>query len=285
MLELRAGDVRGIVDPGHGGRLSSLVIGGVERLRGPRRLDGQPWDRPIDWGLFLMAPWVGRLDGGRLPTGQGLLQVPRDHGNHAIHGTVHSRRWDVDRHDDAAAVELSTGLGDAWPLGGSVSQSYELHSDHLWLRAVVTAGGAPMPAALGWHPWLRVSDEHSTSVALDAAGTLGMRDDLVRTGVMEALTDTTRLDGRPLAGRRLDHTYVGPADHARVALPDLDLRLDWSETVTAVTVHTPGDAICVEPLTAWPNAAVLAADGVEGTGLARLEPGGSLAAETRLHWA
>lgn len=283
-VELQADGVHAEVDPAHGGRLSSLVIGGVERLRGPRRPDGTAWARPIDWGLFLMAPWVGRLDGGRLPTAHGLLQVPRDHGEHAIHGTVHSRHWDVDRRRDAR-VDLSTGLGDAWPLGGSAHQSYTLHSDRLELRAAVTAGQVQMPAALGWHPWLLVADEHATAVTLGAGGTLAARDDLVKTGVVEPLTDTTRLDGRPLAERRLDHTYVAPSDGARVRTADLDLSIEWSTAVHAVTVHSPEGALCVEPLTAWPNAAVLAAEGVEGTGITQLQPGSVLEARACLRWA
>ncbi|HEX8025738.1 MAG TPA: hypothetical protein VF484_06015, partial [Candidatus Limnocylindrales bacterium] len=84
---LVADDVTVIVDPEHGGRLASLVVGGRERLIGPP----DPADGSVRWGSFLMAPWPGRLASGRLRWRGRTIQLERTFGRHAIHGLVHGR--------------------------------------------------------------------------------------------------------------------------------------------------------------------------------------------------
>src|SRR5438270_9408870 len=60
-IDLRAGTARAIVDPERGGRIAGLGVGGRELVVGPA--DGP---KPsISWGIFLMAPWPGRLADGR----------------------------------------------------------------------------------------------------------------------------------------------------------------------------------------------------------------------------
>ena len=66
-------------------------------------------DRSIYWGCFLMAPWPGRLAGGRFDWRGRTIQLRRTHGRHAIHGLTWDRPWSL---DDAAAdvAELSIEL-------------------------------------------------------------------------------------------------------------------------------------------------------------------------------
>src|SRR5215212_11039020 len=61
LLRLEAGHARLAVDLDHGGRVASWSVGGRELVVGPPA----PGDTSIDWGWFLMAPWAGRLAGGR----------------------------------------------------------------------------------------------------------------------------------------------------------------------------------------------------------------------------
>jgi galactose mutarotase-like enzyme len=71
---------------------------------------------------------------------------------------------------------------------------------------------------------------------------------------------------------------------ALVRWPDLDLEIEFDERMNTVVVHTPSEGVCVEPETMWPNAPLLAARGVSGTGLRTLEPGESLRVSERWTW-
>src|SRR5690242_6479545 len=86
-IELAADGARALVDLAHGGRLASLRVRGHELLVSAPGPD----DASIRWGSFLMAPWPGRLADGRLRWRDSVIGVRRNHGRHAIHGTVFDR--------------------------------------------------------------------------------------------------------------------------------------------------------------------------------------------------
>ena len=116
-VELEAGGDRCVVDLEAGGRLASLRIGGVERLLTREAAEGAAIPEVVAWGSFLMAPWVGRLEDGRLPWQGRIHQLPSDFGPHAIHGTVKDRPWVVEQ-QDASVLMLSCPLHEPWPFGG-----------------------------------------------------------------------------------------------------------------------------------------------------------------------
>lgn len=302
-VELEAGDVRAVLDAAAGGRLASLVIGGVERLvTDPAQGPAPPPLPSVGWGSFLMAPWVGRLEDGRLPWEGQVHELPRNFEGHAIHGTVFDREWEVVAADSGSA-ELAVVLGEPWPFPGEVRQWVELRDGELVLSAEVAAADRPMPAALGWHPWFARPAEGDLRIGLAATGTINTREDLIPTGGVDALTDETDLRHRPLLGERvLDHTYVGVGEDADLVWPDLTMRISWSEDVRCVCVHTPPRGVCVEPQTAWPDAPALTeldmglpagrrrpgsadiAIDRTTTGLVVVEPGSPLRARTTWRW-
>ena len=73
MITLRSGEVIAHVAPDAGGRLTSLVVGGVERIM-PKTQAPSPV-RPTSWGCYPMVPWAGRLEHGRIPTAAGEVRV------------------------------------------------------------------------------------------------------------------------------------------------------------------------------------------------------------------
>lgn len=270
-----AGD-RCVVDAGAGGRLASLVAGGAERLLGQEAGQDAPSSEVVAWGSFLMAPWVGRLDRGRLPWRGRTYELPPDFGPHAIHGTVKDRPWVVESEGDGR-VALACPLGDPWPFGGLVRQVVTLAPGRLELEAEIEAGDEPLPAGLGWHPWFARPAEGDIAVRLAATGTLAVDDDQIPTGAVDPLGATTDLrDGPPLGDRLLDHIYVGTGTSAEIAWPDLLLRQEWAPPVNSVCVHSPPRGFCVEPQTAWPNA---------GDGTATVAPGAPLRARTTWTWS
>jgi galactose mutarotase-like enzyme len=109
-----------------------------------------------------------------------------------------------------------------------------------------------MPAAVGWHPWLRRGGS-DPRLLIDADAVLETRA-LIPTGRVLPLEGRVDLRTGPLLGpRRLDHTYVGARSPAIVTWPDLELRLEFLG-IDTIVVFTPPGAFCVEPQTAWPNA-------------------------------
>jgi aldose 1-epimerase len=286
-VELASDDAAVTVDLARGGRLASLRVRRRELLVGPP----DDTDRSIHWGSFLMAPWPGRLADGRLRWRGRTLQLPRNHGRHAIHGTVFDRPWRLDGGPagvDGTACSLSIELTrDRWPFGGTVRQRLALHPGRLELTAEISAE-EPMPAALGWHPWFRraidPAADRGVRLRLVAAGRLERRA-MIPTGRIVAAEGTTDLSSGPILGsRRLDDAFVGVNEPPTLAWPGLRLTFELEPPLTVVTVYTPRDAVCVEPQTAWPNALGLQDADEERAGLACVEPGRPLRAGWTLRW-
>jgi aldose 1-epimerase len=299
-LELEGEDVRAVVDVGRGGRIASLVIRGRELL--VPSYDDE--DRSIRWGSFLMAPWPGRLVDGRLHPSWGSLdrsapatdpgqpvhpiQLPRNHGRHAIHGVVFDRPWRVEAvGTDACALSIELDRS-RWPFGGRVRQRLALVGRRLEISAEVEAD-EPMPAALGWHPWFRralrpESDPRGVRLRLRADGIVE-RDGMVPMGRVRSIGGAAALaDGPELGRRRLDDAFVGVTEPPVIDWPGLRLTLEIGPPLSVVTVYTPREALCVEPQTAWPNALGLPRPAGLAAGVVLVEPGRPLRVAWSMRW-
>ncbi len=148
-LILEAGDSRARIDLGQGGRLASLQVSGFELLPG----EGAD---TIHWGSYIVAPWTGRLRGGRFTHAGRTLQMPLSAPPHALHGLVLDRPWDVLDHRGSNHVTLGIDLGPPWPWRGRLVHTLQLWPDRLDARLELRAD-EPMPAAMGWHPWFSQS--------------------------------------------------------------------------------------------------------------------------------
>jgi aldose 1-epimerase len=141
-----ANDLFGLsVDPHSGGRISSLTIAGRERLVVDRSRGA------IGWGLYVMAPWAGRMRLGELTFDDTTHRLPCDLPPHAIHGTVYTAKWEV---EDVAksSIVVRCDLGSAWPFAGSITHHISLVDESVRLVLELDAKEA-MPAQVGWHPW------------------------------------------------------------------------------------------------------------------------------------
>jgi aldose 1-epimerase len=284
VLRLTAGGASVTIDVNRGGRLASWSVAGRELLVGP----SAPDDRSIRWGCFLMAPWAGRLADGRYRARDGaVVQVPRTHGRHAIHGLLWDRTWTVIERAAGRAILTCDIPADIWPPGGNVRHELRLAEDRLEMAATLTAGppgrgsdsGVRMPAALGWHPWLRRdAGEGELSLRVDAREVLETNR-MIPTGATLRVAARTDLRAAPRLGRRrLDHAYVAARSPAIVRWTDLELTLAWDPTPATVIVYSPANSVCIEPQTAWPNAPALDREAQARSGLRLLGPGEALTA-------
>jgi aldose 1-epimerase len=250
VIALEAGSNRVLVDPARGGRLASWTIDGQELFVGPPN----DTDSSIHWGCFVMAPWPGRLAGGRFDWRGRTIQLQRTHGRHAIHGLTWNRAWSVES-AEADAATLSIELPrDSWPMGGRVHQRVAVTRAGVRLEAEIEAD-EPMPAALGWHPWfLRRGGPRLRIDAGTLQGTAGM----IPTGETVPVAGRADLRGGPaLDTRRLDLAYLGARSPAVITWPDFEVRITFEPSPAPLVVYTPPRSFCVEPLTAPPNALAL----------------------------
>lgn len=132
-----------VVDLNQGCRIASLHVGGRELLITTGR-------SPIEWGLYPMAPYAGRVRDGSFGFDERRYELPRTLNGHAIHGTAYLQEWE--QNGDTTFV---TDLGPPWPFPGFVLQEIRLEDGSLSLRLEVHATQGPMPASCGWHPWFR----------------------------------------------------------------------------------------------------------------------------------
>jgi galactose mutarotase-like enzyme len=192
-----------------------------------------------------MAPFAGRVRGGRFAWGGTVHELEPNHAGHAMHGTVFDRRWLLEL-ADVGFLRLRANLQPGWPFAGWAVHEVALSATRLDLRLEVHTDGATFPATLGWHPWFRRRIEVGGS--LDVA-------------VVATRWYPRGVDGLPL-GHLEPRPASGPWDDCFTAVT-WPVSLSWpgalEVTMTSTCDHLvfydePTHAICVEPQTGPPDA-------------------------------
>ncbi|MFC7840534.1 aldose 1-epimerase [Streptomyces sp. NPDC001046] len=231
-ITLTAGDAEATVQPGNGGRIGGLRIGGVELLRQGER-----------FGCFPMVPWCGRTRHGRFLDGAEVRQLPLNAPPHAIHGTVRDTAWRTARRTASEAV-ITCELTDPWPHPGRVTQVVDLTGDSLTLTISVETYESSFPAQIGWHPWFHRN--------------LGGED--VRLDFSPAWQEERGDDHLP-TGHRVD-PKPGPWDDCFGMPGGVEATLTWpgqleltvsSRAEWVVVYDEQREAVCVEPQTGPPD--------------------------------
>ncbi|MFF7385518.1 aldose 1-epimerase [Streptomyces griseoluteus] len=231
-ITLAAGDAEVRVQPGNGGRLGGLLVGGTQLLRQGER-----------FGCFPMVPWCGRIRDGQFLDGGVVRQMPLNSPPHAIHGTARDGAWRAVRESAGEAV-LTYELTGPWPHPGRVTQIVSLGEDSLTLRMSVETYGDSFPAQIGWHPWFnRNIGGEDVTIDFHPAWQEERGEDHLPTG--------NRVEPKP-----------GPWDDC-FGMPDgVDVRLTWpgqlelkvaSREQWAVVYDEQEAAVCVEPQTGPPD--------------------------------
>ena len=243
---------------------------------------------PSGVGSFIMAPWVNRIHRGTLTTEHGNFKLPVDSGEHAIHGTVRHREWEVVTANEAEA-EFRVELTEPWPFAGTViyrvafkgaslSQTLEVHA---------AEGERSFPAGVGWHPWFRRSvGSGELTVQADVTGQWEFDENVVPSGTLEETKTSRKLnDGGQFEVGEVDGCFqLNESRSAVLRWPELTLRMESSPEVRQVMVYSPVGSVCVEPQTTTVNAFQLAARGIKETGARILKPGDPLTATTVWSW-
>ena len=238
-LVLETANARLEVSPVDGGRISSVVVRGSELLV----TEGAS---PMLWGAYPMAPFAGRVRRGRFRFGDRDVQLGLNFPPDAIHGTVFERPWQV---DDPTAV--SVDLGPGWPFPGRVVQKFALTDDGLDVSLSLHAD-APMPAALGWHPWFRRRLAGAAGRPAEPSAPVELEFDAAWMYVRDADDIPTGELVEPPPGP-WDDCFTGLRSTPRLTWPGV-LELEVASSCDHLVVYDqPRDAVCVEPQTAPPD--------------------------------
>ena len=152
-LVLEAGDISITIDPGMGGRATAWRVEGIDLL-------GSRSPNPIEYGMYPMAPWAGRLSSNAVRHRGQSHPMPVNHPPWALHGTILAASLQVLAHEvatDASLLVLEGSLGDAWPWAGTCTLTWNLTPGELRTTIALSSGGLDYPAVVGWHPWFRRS--------------------------------------------------------------------------------------------------------------------------------
>lgn len=242
------------VDCAHGGRISSLVLDDRELI-----VVGAA--SPLDWGLYPMVPFAGRVKDSLLKFEGQAAQLPANNGPHAIHGYGFIREWTV---IDDTSIEFE--FGEPWPWRGKALQTFAITDTALTCTLRVDAVDR-QPMQIGWHPWFQRDIGAATTLVLDfVADQMFLRgDDGIPTGQMVAPTEGP-----------WDDCFDGVHSNPVVSWGEVELTL--SSTLDQWTVYNGHpDGVCVEPQLGPPNA-VNEAPVV-------LDAGESMTADFTISWA
>jgi galactose mutarotase-like enzyme len=286
-----------LAGPGEGGLEAAFVpeagmVGCSLRHRG-RELLGQRGglERYVaergTMGIPLLHPWANRVAKRRFRVAgqEARIEPPAaisaDPNGLPIHGLLSAARgWRVDRHEATAEGGLLAARFDfdadpaltvAFPFAHQVLVEAQLADGVLEITTVVRAsGGAPVPIAFGYHPYLRLPDVDRAEwlVEIPVAERLVLDERMIPTGEREA----TEVLAGPLGSRTFDDGYLAPAESRPFVVSGggrrIEVRFDNAYPFAQLYAPADDDVIAIEPMTAPTNALVAG-----GPDLPIIEPG------------
>src|SRR4051812_11342168 len=244
--------------------------------------------KPAMSGVPFVGPWANRLDeqafyanGVRYPFDMALGNV---RGAIPIHGFLPTtNQWEgIDVRADEASASVTSRLAffrqpawlKQWPFAHSIEMTHRLHDGVLEVRTTITnMSGEPMPVAIGFHPYFRLTDSarEQWTLSIGARTHWRLAPDKIPTGETEpiqAFLPTPQ--STALRDRTLDDVFgdlIRDADgRATMSIAGQSQRLDIvfgpNYRAAVVWVPTPGTFVCIEPMAGITDAPNLAHKGL-----------------------
>ncbi|WP_420703422.1 hypothetical protein [Brucella intermedia] len=253
-----------------GGRLLELKTSDGQDILVPTKphsFNATDWPRA---GAYPLIPYHNRLSNAGISVDQRVVSLAANPAAlpHTLHESSHTRPWTLFSHDSCRIVmKLDYEPDGHWPWRFKAVQDFELSGSDLKLSISLTnRSESPMPAGLGWHPYLSSLEPVSTDAkfvwhhAEDYLPT-GGRDE-VRNEQAESTLPTRYLEGWSEARVNL----IGRGSATISASPEFGF----------LVIHRGHSShICVEPVTHVPNAWNLNVDR-DRVGARILRPGETL---------
>ena len=229
------------IDLDQGARISSLLWRDLQ-ITVPFR------GGALNYGMYGMGPWAGRVRDGLLKTNEGkFIELPNNlMPPNAIHGFGPISSW-RDIGPGRALLELPAPYG-----GATLEQRIEVLDDAIRWSYEYDPGKCELPAWIGLHPWFARDLDRGGSAEIEfSAKKMLLRDkDGLPTG--ELISPTKQ---------PWDDAFTEISGTPAVIWEDV-LRIDIESDAPWWVVYTEdSDGVCIEPQTAPPDAANLGISG------------------------
>lgn len=292
--------------PSVGNNCIAYTMGDVDLIYSPpdpQTLQG----RASGYGIPILFPWPNRIDEGKFSFDGNAYQLATPApGDHASHGFVHERPWQVIDFGASEGAWITSRflsadfpeIGDHFPFPFEARVTYRLKDGVLYHEFEgVNVGDEDMPVGLGIHPYFPLpltkdGNRGACTVRMPAATYWPLRGDPIPTGEVLPV-DGTVYDVRkamPLKDRFYDDVwscvqlthgwsrceYVDPTAEVRIAM-------EADDAFRELVLYAPDSRpiVCFEPYTCATNAFNLQNQGIDA-GLIRLKPGEKLTGVMRI---
>jgi aldose 1-epimerase len=275
MLQLQSGALVCEIEPGLGGCVAGLWLGGVPVLRSTAAAQ---LSSARDAGSYPLVPFSNRIAQATLLWQGTQHPLVRNNGSepHAIHGVGWQRSWEVLESDrNFALLAYEHRPDSAWPFAFDSSQTLRLRNGTLDLTLSLTnQSQQAAPAGLGWHPYF--VKRARSRISFQASGRWEMGPDKLPTERRAA----RGLDA-PCAFLDVDHCFDGWSGTVHLRDELLHTRLTSGLSRLVVFTNDTRDFVAIEPVSHVNNAMSLVDAGTDPAvlGLAILQPGESISAQ------
>ena len=265
-----------------GGALAGLQFQGQEVLRrAPPAID-----EPLDSGGFALMPFANRIAHGRFRIGTRTVRLkPNAPGQrHPLHGQAWREPWTVESREPGRMALVYEHAAGEWPWAYRARQVFTLGESGLEVALLLeNQATEPMPAGIGWHPYVRRTPAARLRAAVEGVWLADAQ--CLPTALASPATIWDFRNGAPAPQTLVDHCYTGWNGRAELVLPEeqLCIRIEAEEPLRWLHVYSPpGETfLCVEPVSHMPDA-LNRAEPPAVSGLRLLEPGESLGARVTL---
>lgn len=264
-VEVRSGDLAATLLPHSGMIVIGVRSGEAELLALPRSID--EYLAGGTTGMPLLHPFANRLAldefeayGARFDA----RTAPRDRKGLAIHGTMHGRRFTIERREAirlTASCKLDAEV--TFPFPHRVTVDVIARGRELFVGTFVeNTGRRRMPVSFGWHPFFTLPGRPRAdwTLRIPACRRAVLNDRLLPTGAIVEQPE----DRSPIGDRTYDdHFELGPDRVFEVSDGVHHLRVEFDEHYPFSQIYLPhpdwpvtGDFVCIEPMVAPINALV-----------------------------
>ncbi len=202
----------------------------------------------LTWGWFSMVPFAGRIKDGIIKDLKGNKhQLPNNFDPpHALIGYGAQSSWE-DIGGGRQHLELPSPFN-----GATVTQSYEILDNAIRWSLEFEANGCDLPVTLGFHPWFarEIGKGDSAELLFSASKMFKRGDDYLPTGEIITPTQTP-----------WDDTFIEIKGVPEIIWPGAARLTMECDTPYWMVYSQDEDGICIEPVTAPPDAQNL---GIQG---------------------
>jgi aldose 1-epimerase len=241
VLKIAGDELQIEIDVERGSRIVSLTWKGLEFV---------VQERPnlMDWGMYAMVPWAGRIRNGLIANASGEVFTLPTHWDppHAEHGFGFFSAWE-EFDKNCTRLKLPSPYAPA-----VAEQTFEIDKNSLRWSIAYFSNGCTLPAWVGFHPWFRrtLGGGRPAQVMFRAEKMLVRGGDMLPTGEVSTPKPPP-----------WDDAFTGLAENPTIRWPGSAMMTIASDAPWWVVYTEDNEGVCIEPQSAPPDASNLGMTG------------------------